>query len=272
MTVPRPQKTLWLWPSGMFPRRVVYYLKAKSLPLSILRSPSNPRGDLSIISLTLDQKAMAIVPSKQGTEDRPPGCSLPVIRVDGTRTLLVRQSATVLEYLEDCYPPADGYRDLTGGSTSMETRATVRDMVQAMNEVAIGMSLHVRHSYESTLSWSGMTKEQQSSATGEEGRAQWTTQLAKLDSWAREDVVDRGALSIAGVTDMPTLADFALISSVQYVQEVYGFDMLEGFEVLGIWYERFTASQWFVSRSEISLLESEGLDALFGSKEEVPTG
>ncbi|KAM0335001.1 hypothetical protein ACHAQA_000035 [Verticillium albo-atrum] len=209
---------------------------------------------------------MAIVPVKEGSEDRPRGCSLPVIRVEGKNSHLIRQSAAVLEYLEDCYPASEGYLDLTGGSTSMEVRATVRDMVQAINEVASGMSLHVRHTYESTLAWSGMTKEQQSQVSGEEGRKQWMGQLASLDKWARADVVDRKTLSIAGVIDTPTLADFALVSGVEYVRETYGLNILEGFEVLETWAERFAASKWFISRDEITRLEKEGLDELFDSE------
>jgi hypothetical protein len=75
MTSQNQQHTtaLWLWPTGLFRRRVIYYLRAKSITSSILHKEKT-----KLVSVVLANGALASILS---LEARPADTSLPVLRI-----------------------------------------------------------------------------------------------------------------------------------------------------------------------------------------------
>jgi hypothetical protein len=55
---PYPKTTLWLWPTGLFPRCIIYYLHAKHLTLPILM-----HHNIYLVPATLNQDHTLILSS-----------------------------------------------------------------------------------------------------------------------------------------------------------------------------------------------------------------
>ena len=70
------KKTLWIWPSGLFPCRLVYYFRAKHISLSVL---NEHHVHLIPIELTTSPPALQSMPKH---EARPANSSLPIMRVE----------------------------------------------------------------------------------------------------------------------------------------------------------------------------------------------
>ncbi|CAG5137401.1 uncharacterized protein ALTATR162_LOCUS89 [Alternaria atra] len=69
--------TLWLWPTGLFPRRIIYYLRAKNISSSMLHEKN-----IHLIPVVLDKGAPTPdLVSRPGLEARPAETSLPVLRI-----------------------------------------------------------------------------------------------------------------------------------------------------------------------------------------------
>lgn len=112
-----PKTTIWLWPTSLFPRRIIYFLRAKNISTSTLAA-----HNIHLIPVTLSPTGLI---SLAGFEDRPVGTSLPIMRVEtdskevgggGQGKFWIRESAAMMEYLGEVFSPVDGYKDLRGST------------------------------------------------------------------------------------------------------------------------------------------------------------
>src|SRR5690242_11369062 len=111
-SIVKDNTTIWIWPSGLFPRRLVYYFRAKGITLSALE-----RHGIHLIAVELASSPPALH-SMAGFEARPANSSLPIMRIehgDG-RTTWIRESLSIIDYLEDLFPASAGWTDVRGGS------------------------------------------------------------------------------------------------------------------------------------------------------------
>jgi glutathione S-transferase len=230
-----------------------FYLKAKSLPLSTLNSPDNPDGLLTIVPIRIDPKITRLAPVLPNTEPQPPDSLLPVMEiVDGDTKRILHQSSAILQYLEECYPPSQGYRDLSGAS-SPELKAHVRAIVQLVNDATIWMQGDIFHTHAFAVTLGLITKEEQSTAASIYAKQRWRKEFAKLDSWVQQYDREKKLISLAGV-HTPTIADFTLLSAVELFKDFFSVDVLEGFSALEVWYKRYTESPWWVRREDVDAL------------------
>ncbi|KAF4175365.1 hypothetical protein CNMCM8927_000224 [Aspergillus lentulus] len=253
MTKGNVQQTIWVWPRGLYPGQLVYYLKAKSLPIAVLHSPENPEGPLNIVPIKIDMAAGKLTLALPNTEHQPPSSLLPVMRiVDGDTTRILHQSTAVLQYLEDYYHPSQGYNDLSGGS-SPELRAHVRAIVQLVTDAMIWIQNDIFHTREFAVTLGRISKEEQSAAASVYARKQWKGEMAKLDRWVSENA-QAESISLSGALGTPNLADFTLLSAVELFREFFNEDILEGYAALEAWYKRYSESSWFVRREDFDSL------------------
>lgn len=245
-------RTLWFWPSGIYPRRVVYYLRAKGLSASDLMNASITLIPC-FVNLTSQDLSMESI---SGLEKRPSGFSLPVLRTRySSGECYIAESSSILEYLEDIFPASRGFANLRG-EDYVQT-AKIRDIVQLVNELLTWCNVHVRHSTEFSLLWSGMTKEQQSLMASGDARLQITKLLDRLQLWTEGNITN----SLTGAK-RPNLADVTVAAAKTSMEEIYGIQIFEGFPKLDAWWNQYSSSEWFVSRSEIDLIETGRLQIL----------
>ncbi|OAG36054.1 hypothetical protein AYO21_09772 [Fonsecaea monophora] len=255
-TASRSVRTLWVWPGGIFPRRVAYYVKAKSVTADHLN-----RLGLTLIPCTVDLKSQDLaLDAIPGYEKRPKGFSLPVLRIQdlesSNHSKFIAQSSSILEYLEDLLPASDGHPSLRGDDAFQAAR--VRDIVQLINEVLTWCNVHVRHLTAFSLGWSGMTEEQQSPQAGEDAQVQYRRLLTTLQSWT--NTCSKG-VSLVGA-DRPTLADITAAAAKTSMEDLYGINLFDGFEGLEAWWTRYQSSPWFVIRDVIDQIEKDGFNLL----------
>jgi glutathione S-transferase len=257
------KKTIWIWPRGLYPGQMHFYLKAKSLPLSVLNTPDNPDGLLTIVPIRIDPEVARLVLTFPDTEPQPPDSLLPVMKiVDGDTTRILHQSTAIVQYLEESYPPSEGYKDLSGGG-SLELKAHVQAIVQLVMDAMIWMQADIFHVHDFAVTLGQITKEEQSMAASVYAKKRWRRELAKLDRWVQKLDQERAPISLAGDLDTPTIADFTLLSAVELFKDFFDTDVLEGFSALQVWYKRYTESQWWIPREEVDALGESGYVKLF---------
>jgi glutathione S-transferase len=247
-TATHPKTTLWLWPTGLFPRRIIFYLRAKNLTLPILAAHNI---SLIPVALTPDFNLLSL----PHYEARPPNTSLPVMRLEyEDEVVWIRESAAIIGYFEDVFSGAMGYKDLWG--TTVQQRARTRDAVSLLNDVVCWGAVDMVHSNAATLSWSGMKGEEGMSASAaEHARAKVDGLLAKLDGWVKESGEEYRSLSGRGAD--VTVLD-VVVMSLEYLREMYGEEGLGGHAVLKAWWERLRGAEWVVTREDLKKDEESG--------------
>ncbi|OAL51608.1 hypothetical protein IQ07DRAFT_386004 [Pyrenochaeta sp. DS3sAY3a] len=250
MAPPPPKTTIWLWSFGLFPRRILYYLRAKNISLSVLAT-----HNIHLVPVLLAGSSLISAP---GHEARPPNTSLPCMRVehgDGS-TLWVHESAAVMEYLEEVFGVADAYPDLRGAS--IQQRAKARDIVSLLTDALFWGTLHMTNALPVTLAWSGLQAHEMHADTAAHALRKHGAVLDRLEEWARGDVLGKGSMSIAGDGTGTTVADVVLLAQVEYLKAMYGVDWCEGREVLGVWWERTMGQEWVIGNEELGGVEGTG--------------
>lgn len=257
--------TLWLWPTGLYPARVVHYLKAKHLPREVL-------AHITIIPEMLDTSVGGIRPVNGDMPARPEGFSLPCLAVEPlptsdmststrnsaknanreSKTRYISQASAILEFLEDVLPPTHGHEDMSlRGANAIQT-GRVRDVVNMFSEALVAVGFHARHAFASTLLWSGMTAEEQGVGAAADAWRETRRRVGALERWVAREEVEGW---IAG-TSTPSIADFTVFGGVEYVGRMYpGLDMFEGFEALQRWRDRCREDQDFATAEEMVALE-----------------
>ncbi|KAF3006087.1 hypothetical protein E8E13_011091 [Curvularia kusanoi] len=243
--------TLWIWPSGLFPRRLVYYFLAKGITPSSLKQHNI---DLVPIQLTLSPPTLQAL---QGHEPRPADASLPILRIahaDG-RIVWIRESVSILEYLEELFPSSAGWTDLCGENA--EQRAQTRDVVGILNDAMHWSLIWLVHSDIRTTSWSGLAEQDMSPSTARHAEARFHFYLSRLERWVQED-------NWSG-TKHASLAGLLLLAQVEYYKSTYNSDWIAGYALLGQWVIDMKMEAWAVSSEKLKGPErGEGWAVLFG--------
>ncbi|KAJ4984250.1 hypothetical protein SVAN01_10291 [Stagonosporopsis vannaccii] len=245
----RDKITLWIWPSGLFPRRLVYYLRAKGITLSVLE-----RHNIHLIPVELTSSPPALY-SMQGFEARPTNSTLPIMRVehpDGRMTW-IRESLSIVDYLEELFPASAGWTDVRGDSA--ERRAQGRDILSLLGDAMQWSLIFLIHSDPKTTSFSGLKQEEMSASTAKHATDRLHFYLARLEQWVE---ADSGAMSL-------TLPGLILLAQVEYHEMMYGVDWLYGHQALKQWIDVMKTEAWFVSNKRLQAVErGEGWRMLLG--------
>jgi glutathione S-transferase len=241
---PHPKTTLWIWPTGLFPRRLVYYFRAKNITLSILQA-----YNIQLVPVTLSKNSLASLP---GYETRPADTSLPIMRVEEeSGTFYVRESIAILEYFEEVFKVETEYEDMRG--KTLQQRVKTRDILSLLADAAGWSGVSLIHSNPATTHWSGLGREAMSEGAAAHAKMKFCAQMDKLERWVGES---KGSLS--GVGTGVTLADVCLMAQVEYMQEVYGMNWLEGFVWLRAWCNRKSQEEWVVKKEGLEGVEKSG--------------
>jgi glutathione S-transferase len=245
---PPPKTTLWIWPTGLFPRRIIFYLRAKNLTLPILTA-----HNIHLIPVTLTPSFQLL--SLPAFEPRPQNTSLPVMRIESEdKTVLwIRESAAIIEYFEEVFSVGKGYRDLRG--ETVQQRARTSDGLSLLNDVMVWSTVGMVHSNRATLSWSGLDEEGMSGSAALHADGKVDILLKRLEGWIKEN--GEGCRSLSGKGGNVTILD-VVVMSMEYIREVYGEDGLGGNEVLKGWWERLRVAEWVVGKEELKKVEESG--------------
>ncbi|KAF2818803.1 hypothetical protein CC86DRAFT_472659 [Ophiobolus disseminans] len=237
--------TIWIWPSGLFPRRVLYYFLAKGINVSTLKS-----HNIILIPIDLIISPLSLQ-SKTGHEPRPADTSLPVLRIEHSdgRITWIRESLAILHYLEELFPPSAGYPDLQGSSA--EQRAQMRDMLSVLGEAMHWSLVSLIHSNTSTTNWSGLDEEQMSAVTAAHADQKHIVLLLRLEKWVEERVSH-------GIMDYVTFAGLGLLAQVEYAEMMFGTDWVADHVVLRTWVEELKGEPWYVSNERLKDVERSG--------------
>ena len=238
--------TIWIWPTGLYPRRIIYFLLIKNITLSALAA-----HNIHLIPIQLSPIALVSTP---GLEPRPDGTSVPLMRLsyaDGTH-FFIHETSSILEYLQEIFP--DG-PDIKGETAHQRARS--RDVLSLLSEAIVWYGVEKFHSDHNTASWSGLKVEDQSRAAAAHGKMKVGTLLDKFEAWVREDVEGKGGVSLVG-GGHATLADLAHMAPVEYFGEKFGADWIKGYEVLEMWYRRMKKQDWVVAGKGLAEVEDKG--------------
>lgn len=240
-----------------------FYFKAKALPRHALASPDNPDGALTIVPIAVDPKIIRLAPVYPDTEPQPVDSKLPVMKITNQdQTRILHQSTAVIQYLEESFPPSQGYRDLSGAS-SPELKAHVRAIVQLITDAMIWMQCDVFNIHPFAISLGLNTAAEQCAEASVYARRRWKEELAKLDRWVQALDQEEEPISLAGALSFPTTADFNLLSAIELFKDFFDTDVIEGFPGLERWYDRYTKSQWWISRDTVDELGASRYAELF---------
>jgi glutathione S-transferase len=245
---PQPKTTLWIWPTGLFPRRIIFYLRAENLTLPILTA-----HNIHLIPVALTPSFQLL--SLPAFEPRPQNTSLPIMRIesDDKKVLWIRESAAIIEYFEEVFGVEKGYRDLRG--ETVQQRARTRDGVSLLNDVMVWSTVGMVHSNRATVSWSGLSEEGMSGSAAHHADGKVDVLLKRLEGWIEED--GKGCRSLSGEGGDVTVLD-VVVMSMEYIREVYGEDGLGGNEVLKGWWEKLRVAEWVVGKEELKKVEESG--------------
>jgi glutathione S-transferase len=244
-----PTTTIWLWPTGLFPRRIIYFFRVKNITNSILTA-----HNIHLVPATVSETGLI---SLSTFEERPAGTSLPLMRVEShsENEVWVRESAAIIEYLEERFSVEQGYKS-TLGDTVLQ-RARCRDILSLLSDAMVWSGVHLMHSNVSTMSWSGLEEEDMSASAAAHADKKFRALMGNLEGWVEGDVIGKGSVSLAG-GDNVTMADIALMANVQYFGETYGMDWIAGLDILRCWYNRVQDEDLVVKKESLAEAEKAG--------------
>ncbi|KAI1353634.1 hypothetical protein F5Y01DRAFT_47819 [Xylaria sp. FL0043] len=249
------QLTLFLWPQGLFPRRVSYWLLIKGL----VSSPHDLLdGKTTDPNLTIVRQSLYVTPTgsvgwKCNPENDPLPANIstssPCLRVRDSNTgseSWVRESSSILTYLEEVYadrgPPLQAKDILAIAATN--------DLVGQLNLSIIEGVNYVRHASPQFAAFSGIKDEERSRAAAKVGHQNMVKGLAKVAHWAADSLKSTGWLTPG--TEGPGLVDVNLAAPRRYLELVYGWNIFEKEELkpLAEWYERYRKLAWWDALEE----------------------
>lgn len=243
------QHTLWLWPEGMYPRRVTYWLMMKGLVTcsSDIKAGVTRQENLRISIIQLDMaKGFVYVDAE---DPAPKGASTPCLRITNTATNAshyIHESSAILSYLEKTYcgfGPALATSDPVGA-------ALVDDLVGVINLAIADGGTYLKHAVPQTSMWSMLKDEERSHPAALNGQAFMVKGLVRLQQWAEGSLKTTGWLT-PGI-EGPGLVDANLAAARRYLELTYGWDIFEKEELrpLAEWYARFRSLPWWVELEE----------------------
>lgn len=243
------EHTLWLWPEGMFPRRITFWLLMKGLvasPADLLAGKTkDPSIRISLIRMDISKGFVYL----DTADPAPQGASSPCLRIHHVSSgakHYIHESSAILAYLERAYSdvgPALAPQDPIG-------LAIMDDLAGVIN-LAMGDSYYyIKHSVPQTAAWSGLKNEERSHAAAINGYASMVRNLVKLQWWAEDSLQNTGWLTPA--VEGPGVIDITLASGRRYLELTFGWNIFEKEELksLAAWYERFQAVPWWKTLEE----------------------
>lgn len=263
-----PKITIWLWPTGLFPRRIIYYFRAKNINLSTLRA-----HNIDLIPVSLDAASVTFT-TKAGDEAPPAGASMPCMRIqylegessDPETMGYIHESNAMIAYLEEIFNGGNGNkwanRNIMGSTRSQ--RARTHDITSLLGDAMIYANVMLMHSDTRTLSWSGLAAEDMSAATAAHAQEKFDKLFSKLEGWINRDIVEKGMPSLSGKENEVTLADIVLMANVTYALDAFGtnyFDK-EKHKVLAQWANRVSDAAWCVGSEALGKAEEAGWEAV----------
>ena len=254
-TTLKPKVTIWIWPTGLFPRRIMYYFRAKNITLSTLAA-----HNIHLIPVAIDMAAKTLKANDK-YEQKPEGMSLPCMRIENGEeggTEYVHESLAIIAFLEEVLPR--GSQDIMG-STPLQ-RARTHDILSVLSEAILWTSDALMHSDPNTLFWSGLTESTMSASTAKDAKKRFDRLLSKLEGWVEDGVIRGGMQNLSGQGASVTLVDIVLMTSVCYAEDFYGADWIEDHGVLRIWCERAKGAEWWVSAEALKECEVSGWEAV----------
>ncbi|KAI0404768.1 hypothetical protein F4802DRAFT_566269 [Xylaria palmicola] len=244
--------TLFLWLQGLFPRRLNYYLLIKGLvssPEDLLNGKTTD-PNLSIVRLTFDMPSGGWI-SDPESDPLPPSISTssPCLRVRDPETGAehwVRESSSILEYLEEVYSDKGPSLKPRGLLDS----AATHDLVGQINASGAEGTSYLRHVSPQFAAFSGLREEERSPAAARVGYQNSVKALLRVQDWSGKSLATTGWLT-PGV-DGPGLVGVNLAAIRRYVDLVYGGNMFEPEELkpLEEWYRRFQKLSWWSALEE----------------------
>ena len=187
---------------GIYPRRVLVYLAEKGIT------------DLDRVSVDLmngENRQLAFL------ELNPAG-KVPVLDVRSEG--VIRQSTSIIEYLEEKYPSPDMIGD------TPEARAATRDLIYMINECYIYLTHYFGHS---SPAFASSIDQKADAATA--FHEQYLQVIGQI-----EQVISDGEF-LCG--DQPTIADCMLFASAQFANQLYGEPLPRDHPKLSKFYSRF---------------------------------
>lgn len=229
----------------------MYYFLAKGITLRTLET-----HNITLIPCHLNPSPPALE-ALPGHEPRPPNSSLPILRIvrPNGQIVWIRESLSILEYLEDLFPSSAGWPDLRGETA--EQRAQTRDLAAVLDDAVHWSLVQLVHSDARTTSWSGLAEEDMSASAARHAQARCSFYLERLGEWVH-------TAEWEGVKSM-SLVCLMGFAQVEYHRETYGGDWVQGNGVLGQWVEGMRKEKWAVSCKKLKGPESgDGWGVLLG--------
>ncbi|PVI05452.1 hypothetical protein DM02DRAFT_686438 [Periconia macrospinosa] len=273
-----PKTTIWIWPTGLFPRRILYYLRAQNITLSELLSQN-----IHLVPVVLDPiKNTLGVKEGKGYPALPEGMTVPCMYIapstssssekeeeggarEEDKGQWVRESISIISYLEEifCNNGSDEGRASIYGTTTSQ-RLKTHDIVSTFSaDIVPNYITELTHTVSATKLWSHMKDEEMSAGAGAHARRRKQFYLGRLEDWVRRDVVECGMRSLSGEGREVTLADVLVMAQVCYVQK-YGWDVLEGCVVLKKWWAEAMKGEWWVGEEGLKGCEERGWKVVLG--------
>ena len=252
-----PKVTLWIWPTGAFPRRVIYYFRAKGITATMLQ-----QRNIHLIPIVLDSKTLVALPQY---EARPADRTLPALRIEhgNGKEFWIHESNAILEYFEDIFPTSEGYPDMRGDT--IEQRARTRDVVSLLADVLTWTMVKIMNTFPAASSWSGLAAEHMSTNAAEHADEKLHSLLSRVEKWVKEDVVTRSSESLSGEGGSVTLADIVLMAQNEYALMAFKTNLLDEHDVLRVWWDRNKRADWFITSEDLMKVEQgEGWESVIG--------
>lgn len=257
MSPHRPKTTIWIWPTGLFPRRIIYYLRAQNITLADLAA-----ANIDLVPVLLDPESHQIR-AKEGYAAKPDGMTVPCMYIAGGSGAgegggqWVRESVSIIAYLEEVFGE-DGRRKSFYGTTAMQRLKTHDIMCTFSADIIPNYITELTHTVPGSKSWTHIQDGEISSGAGAHARRRKEFYLRRLEDWVRRDIVERGTRSLSGEGREVTLADVVVMAQVCYARDGYGADWLEGCGVLRNWSEEAVKGEWWVDGEKLKECEERG--------------
>jgi glutathione S-transferase len=189
---------------GVYPRRVIIYLAEKGIshleriPVDLVRGENRQSEHLA----------------------RNPAGTVPVLAI--SEDVFIRQSTSILEYLEELYPQPNMI-----GETPAD-RAFTRDLMSLINESTLLFGVHISHA---NRLFAGRVAQKSDAADAAWGF--YRQRMTTVDQMVKSDEFLNGM--------HPTIADCALASLVGFANDLYNVPIPSDCGQITAWYARFSA-------------------------------
>ena len=233
----KPQLTLWLWPQGLFPRRLSYYLLSKNLVSSPTDLYTGKTTDANLtIKLIRYIKDQGLI-HDDPTDQPPKGASTPCLRIvqGNAKPVYIYESASILLYLDRLYTAAPLL-----SPTEPLGQAQLDDRLAMLGCIMDHGMYHLKHAVPQTSSWSRLPPRDRSLTTAKHAKGSMVSSFVKFQTWCEDSLSTTGYLT-PGI-EGPGVVDFALAAQRRYLELTYaGYNLFEDEElkVLRGWYEKF---------------------------------